>query len=210
MQELGKKLQLKKTQQVLLFHAPAPFFKALSEQGFATTAYAAEPAQQADAVQLFVRSQAELETWLPPALAALKPEGLLWIAYPKKSSGTKTDLTRDEGWRLLATFGYEAVRQVALDEAWSSVRFRHSSERKTPSKFGAVYEGIDKETRTVTPPHDLQEALEAANLRSSFEQLAFTHKKEMIVSLLEAKRPETRLKRVQKAIELVRKLAKRA
>ncbi|MFT2010796.1 YdeI/OmpD-associated family protein [Pontibacter sp. 13R65] len=206
-QELGKKLQLKQAQQVVVPQAPAAFTDALSAEGFtvATTFEALQ--EKAAAVQLFVEEKAALEKLVPEAVAALQPEGILWIAYPKKTSGIKTDLTRDEGWRILSDFGYEAVRQISIDNTWSSVRFRHQSERKVPSKFGATYEGIDRQARTVTPPADLREALEEQNLLSIFDKLAFTHKKEMVVSLLEVKRPETRKSRVQKALELVRKLA---
>ncbi|MCC9135835.1 hypothetical protein ACFSKU_17575 [Pontibacter silvestris] len=31
----------------------------------------------------------------------LKPKTVLWVAYPKKSSKLKSDLTRDEGWKQL-------------------------------------------------------------------------------------------------------------
>ncbi len=200
-------MQLKQSQQVVALQAPPAFTAALATEGYRVAASMPALPEKADAVQLFVQSKVELEKWIPAIAAILKPEGLLWIAYPKKSSGIESDLTRDEGWRVLATFGYEPVRQVAIDDTWSSLRFRHQSQRKAPSKFGAVYEGIDKDARTVTPPDDLREALEQADLLSRFGQLAFTHKKEMVVSLLEAKRPETRASRVQKALELVRKLS---
>jgi hypothetical protein len=46
------------------------------------------------------------------------------IAYPKGTSGVKTDLNRDRLAKAVAPTGWRAVRLVALDEIWSAMRFR--------------------------------------------------------------------------------------
>ena len=56
------------------------------------------PANNLDLLLLFAQNSAELAQYAPEALVSLKKDGLLWIAYPKRSSGLKTDLTR--GYRL--------------------------------------------------------------------------------------------------------------
>jgi hypothetical protein len=58
--------------------------------------------------------------------AAAEPSGLAWAAYPKKSSGVETDITRDHGWEALRAEGLQPVRQVAIDDTWSALRFRRS------------------------------------------------------------------------------------
>ena len=202
MPELKKKLQLKAATDLLLLHAPEEVATALLEEGVAVRHAGEIPATGAhNAVLLFVQHRQQLEQEAPLAAALLKPGGLLWIAYPKKSSGTETDLTRDEGWRTLAELEYEPVRQVALNAIWSALRFRHRSERKTASTFGTDLPGIDRKTKTVVVPDDLQQALEAAGLSEQFEQLAFTHRKEHVVAVLEAKRPETRASRIRKIVQ---------
>ncbi|GAA4422586.1 YdeI/OmpD-associated family protein [Pontibacter saemangeumensis] len=202
MPELMKKLQLKAANGILLLHAPEEIAKALSEEGVTVTRAGEAPARGAcDAVLLFVQRQQQLEQEAPRAIALLKPGGMLWIAYPKKSSGIETDLTRDEGWRAVAALAYEAVRQVALNDTWSALRFRHRSERKAPSMFGVDLPGIDRKTKTVTVPGDLQQALEEAGLSEQFNQLAFTHRKEHVAAVLAAKRPETRASRIRKVVE---------
>ena len=56
------------------------------------------------------------------------PEPLVWFCYPKKSSKRyKTDISRDHGWSPLLDRGWEGVRQVAIDEDWSALRFRPRS-----------------------------------------------------------------------------------
>ena len=49
----------------------------------------------------------------------------VWFSYPKGSSKRyKCDFNRDSGWEPLGDAGFEGVRQVAIDEDWSALRFR--------------------------------------------------------------------------------------
>lgn len=205
MQGIRKKLQIKPNLTFLLINAPDDFAAAMAAEGYSCARGRLENGAKGnfDAVQLFTKDKAELEMLFPQVVEALKKNGLLWIAYPKKSSKVKSDLTRDEGWKVVFDMGYEGVRQIAIDETWSSLRFRHKSERAEPSRMGAEYPGINKETRTVTPPEDMQKALDEAGLNEKFQKLAFTHKKEYVVAVLEAKRAETRTNRISNTIEQV-------
>jgi hypothetical protein len=81
-----------------------------------------------DVVVCFVASRAELERCAPAALSALRPRGLLWFAYPKKSGAIRTDMSRDEGWAVLTGAGWQGVAQIAVDATWSALRFRPVSE----------------------------------------------------------------------------------
>jgi hypothetical protein len=58
------------------------------------------------------------------ARAAADADGLAWAAYPKKSSAVESDITRDHGWEALKAEGLRPVRQVAIDDTWSALRFR--------------------------------------------------------------------------------------
>ena len=62
----------------------------------------------------------------------------------------------------------------------------------------------DTAERTVAVPDDFAAALEKAGLREAFDALAFTHRKEHVRAIEEAKKPETRARRIEKAIELLR------
>lgn len=53
------------------------------------------------------------------------PCQLLWFAYPKSTSKRYTcEFNRDQGWEALRASGFDSVRQVAIDEDWSALRFR--------------------------------------------------------------------------------------
>ena len=80
-----------------------------------------------DYVVLFVNSRAELRKHLSKALKWLREDGILWIAYPKKSSGIKTDIDRDHGWEPVFKAGLKGVRAISIDEDWTALRFRHKT-----------------------------------------------------------------------------------
>jgi bifunctional DNA-binding transcriptional regulator/antitoxin component of YhaV-PrlF toxin-antitoxin module len=61
----------------------------------------------------------------------------------------------------------------------------------------------DNEPRIVEIPSDFAEALRKNNLLEAFRKMSFTHQKEYVVSVNEAKREETRLRRIEKNIEML-------
>lgn len=63
---------------------------------------------------------------------------------------------------------------------------------------------LDTAPRVVEVPADLAEALDAAGLRQAFDALAFSHRKEHVRAIESAKAPETRARRILKAIEKLR------
>ena len=52
-------------------------------------------------------------------------------------------------------------------------------------------------------PADLAKALKAAGVRASFDQLSFTHRKEHVRAVEEAKKPETRERRIAKCVDML-------
>jgi hypothetical protein len=77
----------------------------------------------ADAVVAFARNRAELDSVAAPAIEAARRDKLAWIAYPKAGK-LGTDLNRDILAALLTERGVQPVRQVAIDDTWSALRFR--------------------------------------------------------------------------------------
>jgi hypothetical protein len=58
-------------------------------------------------------------------LPLLGEEAVLWFAYPKGSSKSlKSEVNRDSLWELMAPLGLRPVRQIAIDEDWSALRFK--------------------------------------------------------------------------------------
>ena len=67
----------------------------------------------------------------------------------------------------------------------------------------------DVEARTVKPPEDFAEALGEAGLREAFDAMSYTHRKEHVRAIEEAKAPETRLRRIAKAVEMIGRMKKK-
>ncbi len=73
----------------------------------------------------FVKSPEELSDILKQMLPLLEADEQLWLCYPKKSSKRyKSSINRDAGWGELGDHELEGVRQIAIDEDWSALRFR--------------------------------------------------------------------------------------
>ena len=63
---------------------------------------------------------------------------------------------------------------------------------------------LDTAERKVDVPDDAAKALEKAKLRKKFDALAFTHQKEHIQAIMDAKKPETRTKRIEAMLTKLR------
>lgn len=80
-------------------------------------------AGQADLVHLFVDGRAELARGVAPALAAVKPGGMLWVSWPKKASPLFRDLTEDGVREIVLPTGWVDVKVCAVSADWSGLKF---------------------------------------------------------------------------------------
>jgi hypothetical protein len=120
---LVKKLLLKPDYRYLLLNAPEGFLAELGELPPGVQ-LAEKPGGVFDLVQIFVKSKADLDALGEVALESVKPNGLLWVSYPKKTSKIKTDISRDYGWESLQEAGWGGVAMVAIDDTWSAMRLK--------------------------------------------------------------------------------------
>ncbi len=77
-----------------------------------------------DYVVVFVKDVADISKYAKPATEVLREDGILWFSYPKKTGAIKTDISRDHGWKPVTDLGFEGCRQIAINDTWSSLRFR--------------------------------------------------------------------------------------
>lgn len=63
---------------------------------------------------------------------------------------------------------------------------------------------LDTLPREVEVPEDFAEALAAAGVREVFDRLAFSHRKEHVRTITEAKSADTRARRILKAVQMLR------
>ncbi len=113
---LAKKLHLKSGMRVAVANAPAGF-------SLGTTAGVTierSLTRGLDLVLLFATSQKALKAQWGKALAAVRPDGALWVSYPKKSSGIAADLGMGEPIGQVASVRSRRLWpvDVAVPPAW--------------------------------------------------------------------------------------------
>lgn len=78
-----------------------------------------------DVALLFVTKLENLAEVFPQYQVRLAPKGMIWVAWPKKSSGVATDLTFDPVQRIGLESGLVDVKICAIDAVWSGLKFLH-------------------------------------------------------------------------------------
>ena len=118
---LAKKLGIKEGFNLLLVNAPPTLAKELELPANVTVnAHTRKPI---DLVLLFVTTKRELERTFSKYAKKLRPAGMLWISWPKKSSGVASDLTDNVVRQLGLAKGLVDVKVCAVDEVWSGLKF---------------------------------------------------------------------------------------
>lgn len=78
----------------------------------------------ADVVLAFVRTRREVQAKAKAWKRGLAAGGILWICYPKPTSASPGELSRDVLWRDLEPLGLRPATMMAIDPTWSAVRFK--------------------------------------------------------------------------------------
>ncbi|MCB0690449.1 MAG: hypothetical protein KDC16_02310, partial [Saprospiraceae bacterium] len=69
----------------------------------------------------------------------ISDDPLVWLCYPKKSSKKyKSELSRETMWDILGSYNMEPVRQIAIDEDWSAIRYRMVNKIKSLTRTNAA------------------------------------------------------------------------
>jgi hypothetical protein len=63
---------------------------------------------------------------------------------------------------------------------------------------------LDTEPRVVKPPADLVKALKGAAVWERWQELSYTHQREHAEAVEDAKRPETRVRRIQRTVQMIK------
>ena len=120
---LVKKLGIKEGSAMLLVSPPEGFLETLGPLPADAEIVSPRSREKLDVVLLFVLSQKKLEREFARLAARLKLAGGLWVCWPKKASGVKTDLTEDVIREVGLAAGLVDNKVCAVDETWSGLRF---------------------------------------------------------------------------------------
>ena len=118
---LPKKLGIKEHTRVALFDVP-PEVKAELKEALYSCELPSD-GRVLDFVFLFSKKQSELTKQFSRIAKRLAPAGVLWIAWPKKTSAVPSDLNENEVRRIGLQAGLVDVKVCAVDEVWSGLKF---------------------------------------------------------------------------------------
>ncbi|MDO8185440.1 DUF3052 family protein [Conexibacter sp. JD483] len=71
---------------------------------------------------MFVTERVRLERRLARLVAAIEPDGMIWVAWPKKAARVPTDVTEDVVRELALAAGVVDVKVCAIDATWSGLK----------------------------------------------------------------------------------------
>ena len=123
---LAKKLGIKPGSRLALDAAPPRW--SVPELPDAVVAVAA-PAP-ADTVIAFFREEAELPDRLPDLAQRIFPSGSLWVAWPRRAGGHRSDITENALREHALPLGIVDTKVAALDEDWSGLKFMWRRENR--------------------------------------------------------------------------------
>jgi hypothetical protein len=130
---LPKKIGINEKSRLALVNPPDGF-----EQYLGTLPAGAEIVKRLikplDIVLLFVTSERVLARDFAKLSDKLATNGMIWVAWPKKSSGVATDLSFERVQRIGLDAGLVDVKICAIDDTWSGLKFVFRlKDRKTRS-----------------------------------------------------------------------------
>ncbi|WP_291777442.1 hypothetical protein [Cecembia sp.] len=126
MTPLFKKLNFKEHPHILVINSPESFESEMDQMVSKTQILKSlEGIDKLHFVMAFVKTLPEIESSIAAIYPKLEGDAVLWYCYPKASSKKYTcEFNRDTGWQALGKYQLEGVRQVAIDDDWSALRFR--------------------------------------------------------------------------------------
>lgn len=116
-----KKLGIKTGFNIAFVNAPRDFARDLDLPANVTINL--KTRKPLDFVLLFVKSEKVLTVGFSQYAARLNPAGMLWVAWPKKSSGVATELSETNVRAIGLAAGLVDVKICAVDDVWSGLKF---------------------------------------------------------------------------------------
>ena len=119
---LPKKLGIKNGSRIALINPPKDFESELGELPD-NVEFIKRPTKSLDIILFFVLSERALTRDFAKLATKLTANGMLWISWPKKSSGVVTDLSEQRVREIGLDAGLVDVKVCAIDETWSGLKF---------------------------------------------------------------------------------------
>jgi len=94
------------------------------------------PKSGIELVHVFATSASELKAKLNSYRTQIVPAGVIWVSWPKKSSGVKTNITEDTIRDAALPIGLVDIKVCAVDEVWSGLKLVIRKEKRASFFIG--------------------------------------------------------------------------
>jgi hypothetical protein len=118
---LAKKLGIKNGLHISLINAPEHYLRLFTDLP-ADLYFEDREDIKIDLIHFFTKSREEYGALLPGLKDRIKPNGMIWISWPKKASGVPADITEDIIRNFAIQTGLVDVKVCAVDETWSGLK----------------------------------------------------------------------------------------
>ena len=118
---LAKKLGFKEGHRVRIKNAPDDYLELVSPRPV-NVQVSKSFRKDVDIFHFFTRSSSELKSELPKLIEAIDQNGMIWISWPKKSSGVSSSVTENTIRTVALPLGLVDVKVCAVDETWSGLK----------------------------------------------------------------------------------------
>jgi hypothetical protein len=118
---LAKKLGIKPGAKVMLLNAPDNYLQLFTDLP-ADVYFVGGGDVKKNVIHFFTKQQDEFLTMLPQLMKQIKPEGMIWVSWPKKASKVVTDITEDIIRNFALEIGLVDIKVCAVDETWSGLK----------------------------------------------------------------------------------------
>ena len=118
---LAKKLGIKETSRAKTRNAPDNYLQLVTPHPI-NVSISDRIRKDIDIFYFFTRSRSELSSSLPKMMSMIRQNGMVWVSWPKKTSGVKTDVTEGVFRKAALPLGLVDVKVCAVDETWSGLK----------------------------------------------------------------------------------------
>lgn len=118
---LAKKLGIKSGIRLLLVNAPGNYAELVAPLP-PEVQVSSRFRGSVDLCHFFTRRDVELRAKLPRLMSLIRQDGCIWVSWPKRASGVKTDVTEDRIRAACLPIGLVDIKVCAVDETWSGLK----------------------------------------------------------------------------------------
>lgn len=196
------KLLVKDEKSLLIQGLPSSIEKQFAKLSYAKNVTPLLKSRKVDFVLIFAINSGQLINIMKDVMPALHTNSKVWISFPKPTSKIVSNLNREANWEPFLQLGFETVEQVELDHMWVATRFKRNEELAVADAIEIAAKIAPVEQKLVVAPLELEKIF-AKHIKAKeiFSALPIHNQKEYVQWIVNAKRYDTKQKRLDTVVE---------